>query len=150
MAKRCLLFMAVILVMFFSAFSVYAQTDNETPKEAEVIKYLRQGLVVFLCFHDAKDPNLDKIKADVRDVANNFIGAVEAVYVSGDDKKEDKLRGKFKIQPNETVVFIILPNGRAVAKLAGSDITKTNLMRTLVSSCGGGGCGSGCGSGCGK
>ena len=75
----------------------------------------------------------------------NFKGAVGAVYVGGDDKKEDSLRGKFKTQPSETALFIIQPSGRAVAKLAGSDITKTNLMKAVVSSFGGGGCGSGCG-----
>jgi len=145
MTKRYLLSMVVILFTLFFALTVAAQPDTQTPKEAEVIKYLRQGLVVFLCFHNAKEPNLDKIKADIRDVAYNFIGAVESVYVSSDDKKEDKLRDKFKIQPNETAVFIVVPPGRGVAKLMGADITKANLMRTLVSSCGGGGCGSGCG-----
>lgn len=145
MIKKCLLSMAIILFTLFPVFTTGAQTDTETPKEAEVVKYLRKGLVVFLCFHNSAELNLDKIKVDIRDVANNFIGSVESVYVSGDDKKEDNLRNKFKIQPNETAVFIILPSGKAVAKLTGSDITKTNLMKTLVSSCGGGGCGSGCG-----
>lgn len=145
MTKRCLLSMAVILFTLFSAFVAVAQTDLETPKEKEVIKYLKQRLVVFLCFHDAKASNLDKIKSDIRDVANNFIGSVESVYVSGDDKKEDAFRNKFKMLPNETAVFIVTPQGRAVAKLIGADITKANLMKTLVSSCGGGGCGSGCG-----
>ena len=145
MLKRCLLSVTVILFMFFSAYAAEAQTDAGTPKESEVIGYLRKGMVVFLCFHDAKEPNLDKIKADIREVAYNFIGTVETVYVSGDDKKEDRLREKFKVLSNETVVFIIVPPGRAVAKLAGADITKANLMRTLISSCGSGGCGSGCG-----
>ena len=103
------------------------------------------AIPLILCFHDAKAPNLDKIKSDITDVAINFKGAVAAVYVSGADKKEDSLRGKFKIQPNKTALFIIQPSGRAVAKLAGADITKTNLMKAVVSSCGGGGCGSGCG-----
>ena len=136
---------AVILCMLFPVFTAGAQIDTETPKETEVIGYLRKGMVVFLCFHDAKEPNLDKIKADIREVAYNFIGTVETVYVSGDDKKEDTLRGKFKMLANETAVFIVVPPGRGVAKLTGADITKTNLMKTLVSSCGGGGCGSGCG-----
>lgn len=145
MTKRRLLPMAVILFTLFSAFTAGAQTDTEAPKESEVIFNLRLGLVVFLCFHDAAEPNLDKIKADIESVAANFKGAVRAVYVSGDDKKEDSLREKFKVQPDETAVFIILPSGNAVAKLAGADITKTNLMRAVVSSCGGGGCGSRCG-----
>ena len=148
MTKRYLLSMAVILATLFLAFTAVAQTDTQTPKESEVTGYLKQGLVVFLCFHDAKEPNLDKIKSDVTDVVINFKGAVGAVYVSGNDKKEDSLRGKFKIQPNETALFIIQPSGRAVAKLAGSDITKTNLMKAVVSSCGGGSCSS-CGSRCG-
>ena len=145
MTKKYLLFIIVSLVVFFSAFVAVAQTDTQTPKESEVTGYLKQGLVVFLCFHDAKEPNLDKIKSDITDVVINFKGAVGTVYVSGDDKKEDSLRGKFKIQSNETTLFIIQPSGRAVAKLAGTDITKTNLMKAVVSSCGGGGCGSGCG-----
>lgn len=145
MAKKYLLSIAIILVSLFSAFTAGAQTDTQTPKELEVAWHLRQGLVVFLCFHDSTEPNLDKIKADIGSVAANFKGAIETVYVSGDDKKEDQLREKFKILPNETAVFIITPQGKAVAKLEGADITKTNLMRTLISSCGGGGCGSGCG-----
>ena len=142
MTKRYLLSMAVILCMLFPAFTAGAEIDTETPKESEIILNLRLGLVVFLCFHSASDPNLDKIKADIGAVAANFKGQIEAVYVSGDDKKEDTLREKFKMLPNETAVFIVVPPGRGVAKLAGADITKTNLMRTLVSSCGGGGCGS--------
>ena len=65
--------------------------------------------------------------------------------MSGNDKKEDSLRGKFKVQPNETAVFVIMPSGNTVAKLAGADITKANLMKPLVSSCGSSG-GSCCGS----
>jgi len=145
MAKRCLLSIAVILFMLFAVFTVEAQTDTQTPKESEVTFNLRLGLVVFLCFHDAAERNLDKIKADIGAVAANFKGAIEAVYVRGDDKKEDTLRAKLKIQPNETAVFIILPSGRAAAKIAGADVTKTNLMRAVVSSCSGGGCGSRCG-----
>jgi len=145
MTKRCLLSITVILFALFSGFTAGAQTDTETPKESEVIFNLQLGAVVFLCFHDAKEPNLDKIKADIGSVLANFKGSVWAVYVSGDDKKEDRLREKFKVLSNETVVFIIVPPGRAVAKLAGADITKANLMRTLISSCGSGGCGSGCG-----
>jgi len=144
MVKRCFLSIAVILFTLFSAFTAGAQTDAETPKKSEVIGYLRQGLAVFLCFYDAKEPNLDKIKSDIGEVAVNFRGAIEAVYVSGDDKKEDILREKLTVLPNETAVFIIIPSGQAVAKLARADITKANLMRALVSSCGGGGCGSGC------
>ena len=114
--------------MLFSGFTAGAQTDTETPKESEVIFNLQLGAVVFLCFHDAKEPNLDKIKADIGSVLANFKGSVWAVYVSGDDKKEDRLREKFKILPNETAVYIITPPGRPVAKLAAADITKTNLI----------------------
>ena len=145
MTKRCLLSVAVILFTLFSVVTIEAQTGTETPKESDVIFNLRIGLVVFLCFHDAAEPNLDKIKTDIGAVAANFKGAIEAVYVSGDDKKEDSLKEKFKVQPNETAVFIVVPSGRAVAKLVGADITKTNLMRALISSCGGGTCGTKCG-----
>lgn len=144
MTKRCLLSIAIILVSLFSAFATGAQTDAKTPKESEIAGYFQQGLVVFLCFHNSVEPDIDKIKADIGSVAANFKGAIETVYVSGDDKKEDKLREKFKILPNETVVFIIIPPGRTAAKLEGINITKTNLMRAVVSSCGGKSCGSSC------
>jgi hypothetical protein len=144
MTKRCLVPVVIIVFSLFSAFLAGAQRDIETPKESEVMGYLQQRLVVFLCFHDSIEPNLDKIKADIGSVATNFKGVVEAVYVSGDDKKEDNLREKFKIVSNETAVFIITPSGNAVAELKGAGITKTNLMGALVSSCGGGGCGSSC------
>ena len=148
MTKRCLLSIAIILVLLFSVFAAGAQTDTETPKESEVTGYLQQGLAVLLCFYNSAEPNLDKIKADIGSVGANFKGAIKTVYVSGDDKKEDNLRKKYKILPNETAVFIISPSGKSVVKLEGADITKTNLMKAVISSCGGGGCGSGCGSGC--
>ena len=147
MTKRCLLSMAIVMFALFSVFTAGAQTDTQTPKESEVTFNLKLGSAVFLCFHDSAEANLDKIKADIGSVAANFKGAIAAVYVSGNDKKEDSLRGKFKVLPNETAVFIIMPSGKSVAKLTGTDITKANLMKPLVSS--GGGCGSGCGSGCG-
>ena len=146
MAKRCLLSIAAILFMFFSTLVAVAQTDIQTPKESEVAKHFRQGLTVFLCFHDAKEPNLNKIKSDIAAVTVNFKGAVETVYVSGDDKKEDSLRGKYKIQPDKTAVFVVQPSGIVVTKLTGADITKTNLMKAVVSSNGGGKCGPGCSS----
>ena len=145
MTKKYLLFIIVSLVVVFSAFVAVAQTDTQTPKESEVTFNLKLGSAIFLCFHDSAEANLDKIKADIGSVAANFKGAIAAVYVSGNDKKEDSLRGKFKVQPNETVVFVIMPSGNTVAKLAGADITKANLMKPLVSSCGSGG-GSCCGS----
>jgi len=46
--------------------------------------------------------------------------------------------------PKDTAVFILLPPGTAVAKLEGDAITKANLMRSLLSACGGGSCGSSC------
>lgn len=146
MIKRWVVCISVLLVSLFFAFAAVAQTDAESPKDKEVAGYLQQGLSVFLCFYSATEPNLNRIKGEVNAVATNFKGSTEAVYVSGADKKEDALRGKFKMQPNETAVFIIQPSGNAVAKLTGADITKSNLMKALVSSCGGGECGSG---GCG-
>ena len=148
MIKRYLLSIAIILVSLFSVFALEAQTDIETPKESKVTGYLQQGLAVLLCFHNSVEPNLRKIKSDIGSVAANFKGAIEAVYVSSDDKKEDNFREKLKVLPNETAVFIISPSRSAVAKLKSTEITKTNLMRVVVSACGGGGCGSGCGSGC--
>ena len=146
MTKRYLLSIGVILVTLFTAFASVAQTDTQTPKESEVAKHLRQGLIVFLCFHDSKEPNLNKIKSDIAAVTANFKGTVDAVYVSGGDKKEDSLREKYKVQPSEAAVFVVKPSGNTVTKLSGADITKTNLMKTVISSCGGGKCGPGCSS----
>ena len=142
--KKLLLVVSIISFSFFFLSVAIAETDTKTPKESEIIGYLQQGLVVFLCFHDPAEPNLDKIKADIESVAANFKGAVKGVYVSGDDKKETKLRGNFKMTPKDTAVFILLPPGTAVAKLEGDAITKANLMRSLLSACGGGSCGSSC------
>ena len=147
MTKKYVSFIIVSLVVVFSAFVAVAQTDTQTPKESEVTFNLKLGSAVFLCFHDSTEANLDKIKADIGSVAANFKGAIAAVYVSGNDKKEDSLRGKFKVQPNETAVFVIMPSGKSVAKLTGADITKANLMKPLVSTSSSGGCG--CGSRCG-
>ena len=65
------------------------------------------------------------------------------VYVSGDDKKEDSLRKKLNVFPNETAVFFIIPSGQIVAKLEGADIKKENLMKALLAPREGGCCSSG-------
>lgn len=142
--KKMFLVLFTILFSFFFLSAVVAETDLKTPKEAEIIGYLQQGLAVFLCFHSPLEPNMDKIKAEIESVAANFKGAIEDVYVSGDDKKEDKLREKFDVSPKDTVVFIIVPPGIARARLEGTDITKANLMRALFAACGGRTCGSSC------
>ena len=111
-------------------------------KEAEIIKNLQEGCVVFLCLHKDAEPDSAAIKTNLESVADNFRGTVSVVYASSDDKKEEKLREKFKMGSEaKTTVFIIVPPGRAVAKLEGADITKANLMRALLASCGSGGCG---------
>ena len=66
------------------------------------------------------------------------------IYANIDDKKEEKLMEKFKMSSGKTTVFIVVPPGRAAAKLEGADITKANLMRTLMASCGSGCKPSGC------
>lgn len=134
----------IVLFGFLSLSTLIAQTETETPKESEVIQNLNKGCVVFLCFYSEKDPNIFSIKSNINSVADNFKGAVNPVYVSGDDKAEGSLRGKFEILPEETAVFVVMPKGNAVAKIEGTNITKENLMRALSAACGGGGCGSGC------
>ena len=143
MSKRYLLFATVILFTLFSAFDAGAQTTSETPKEKEVFGNLQLGSAVFLCFHDAKEPNLAKIKGEIGAVVANFKGTTGVVYVSGDDKKEDILRGKLNMFPNETAVFFVIPSGQVVAKLEGAGITKKNLMEALLAPRNGGCCSSG-------
>lgn len=109
-------------------------------KESEVIKNLQDGRVVFLCFHDKNDSDYIKVQNEIESVASNFKGTVNAVYVSSD---EEDLRKKVNLTSDLTTVLIIVPPGRAVGQLEGSNITKANLMRVFLSSCG-----SGCGSGC--
>lgn len=109
-------------------------------KEAEVIKNLQEGRAVFLCFYDKKNSDFIKIQNEIESVTSNFKGTVNAIYVNGG---EEDLRKKVALTSDITTVLIILPPGRAVAQLEGSNITKANLMRALLSSCG-----SGCGSGC--
>ncbi|MBU2527936.1 hypothetical protein KKF70_00915 [bacterium] len=110
-------------------------------KEAELIKNLQDGCVVFLCFHGNKEPDFTAIKTDLKSVADNFKGTVNVVYANSDDKNEEKLRENFKMSSeSETTVFIVIPPGRTAAKLEGDEINKANLMRTLLSSCGSGGC----------
>lgn len=134
----------IVLFTFFSLPILMAQDEIETPKETEVLDNLAQRRVVFLCFYNETDPSLLSARAEINSVVSNFRGSVTSVYVSGSDKAEDKLRAKFDTLPEQTAVFIVVPPGRAVAKMEGKDITKQNLMQALYSSCGGGGCGSGC------
>jgi hypothetical protein len=108
-------------------------------KESEIIKNLQDGRVVFLCFHDKSSDHL-KVQNEIEAVAVNFKGTVNAVYVNSG---EENLRKKVNLKSDSTAVLIIAPPGRVVAQIEGSNITKANLMRTLLSSCG-----SGCGSGC--
>jgi len=146
MIKKWFLLGAVILGISFSAFISGAQTSGETPKGSKVLLDLQLGQAVFLCFHSATEPELDRIKGEIGAVVANFKSTVDAVYVAGNDKKEDSFRAKFEVSADETAVFVIAPSGQATAKLKGVEVTKANLMRALSSSSGG--CGSGCGSGC--
>ena len=109
-------------------------------KEAEVIKNLQDGKAVFLCFHDKNNSDYIKVQNEIESVAANFKGMVNAIYVSSG---EENLRKKVALTSDITTVLIIVPPGQAVAQLEGSNITKANLMRAFLSSCG-----SGCGSGC--
>ena len=113
-------------------------------KEAEALKILQEGRAVFLCFQKETSLNIDTIKADLNAVADNFKGSVSVLYVDNDDREAKDLINKMQLKSATPTVFILIPPGRAAAKLAGSDITKENLMRAFVSSCGGGSCGSGC------
>lgn len=143
--KKCFLMSLIFLFSFSSQPILMARDETETPKETEVLDNLAQRRVVFLCFYNESDTSLLSVRAEINSVVSNFKGAVTSVYVSGSDKAEDKLRAKFDTLPEQTAVFIVVPPGRAVAKIEGKDITRQNLMRALYSSCGGGGCGSGCG-----
>lgn len=132
MTKRCLLSAIIILFALFFIFEAGAQTTSETPKEKEIVGNCQLGATVFLCFHDPKEPKLDKIKSEIGAVAANFKGVTEAVYVSGDDKKEDSLRETLNVLPGETAVFLVIPSGQVIARLKGADITKENLMKALL------------------
>lgn len=142
--KKCVLIVFVILYSFCVSFTAWAETDIKTPKESEIIKNLQKKCVVFLCFYKPSVLNFDAIKANLQSIADNFKGSVDVIYVSGDDKKEDKLREKFMITSEMTVAFIVVPPGIARARIEGTDITKANLMRALFAACGGGTCGSSC------
>lgn len=141
---KCSVIGLIFLFSFSSLPILMAQDEAETPKESELLDNLAQRCVVFLCFYNETDPSILAVKSEINSVVSNFRGNITSLYVSGSDKAEDKLRAKFDTLPEQTAVFIVVPPGRAVAKMEGKDITKQNLMRALYSSCGGGGCGSGC------
>ena len=114
-------------------------------KETEIVKNVQEGRVVFLCFHKDVELNIDAIKSDINAVADNFKGAVNVIYANSAGKEDKNLTDKMQVSSAHPTVFIIAPPGRAVAKLEGLDITKEKLMKALVTTCGGGGCGpSGC------
>jgi len=140
------------LVIIVSVFCFLSVTGGEaiektrpTPKESEVTGYTQQGLTVFLFVYDAAASSIYKIKDDIGAMVMNFHGAAAAVYVSGDDKKEDALRERLNISPSETALFIVR-SGQALTKLVGTGISKANMMKALYGGCGsgGGGCASGC------
>ncbi|MBF0494359.1 MAG: hypothetical protein HQL28_04430 [Candidatus Omnitrophica bacterium] len=144
MAKRSFFFVVVVLSAVIFSSVAGAENASLTPKEKEVSGYLGAGSVVFLCFYKPADPALGGIKSTIAQVAANFKGTVGTVSVSSEDKQENILREKYKIRPDETAVLVVSPSGKAPAKLSGMNITKTNLMKTIVSPCGGGTCCSGC------
>ncbi len=113
-------------------------------KEAEALKILQEGRVVFLCFQKDTSLNSDQIRADLSAVADNFKGAVSVLYAGHDDKDALGLADKMQVRSATPTVFILTPPGRVRARLAGSEITKESLLRAFVATCGGGGCGSGC------
>jgi len=127
---------------YSKAASIEALRDSLIPsKEAEIVKNVQEGRVVFLLFHKDVELNVDAIKTDITAVADNFKGAVNVIYANSEGKEDKSLTNKFQVSSAQPTVFIIAPPGRAVAKLEGLDITKEKLMKALVATCGGGGCG---------
>ena len=109
-------------------------------KEIELLKGLQEGRAAFVCFQKDKDPDSGAIKTNLEAVGSNFKGAVNIIYASSDDKKEDKLREAFSALLGETAVYVLLPPGAIVAKLKGQDATKENLMKALLAPRKGGCC----------
>jgi len=134
----------VVLFVFAFVFAAVAEAGSianqskNTPKEERVRKSLDAGKVVLVAFMDILDPDIVSTKAEINAAANSFSGVVEVVYINSDEKIEDQFREKVKVPTDNTVVFIVVFPGRAVAKLEGKDITRQNLMKSLHSSCGGG------------
>lgn len=101
-------------------------------KETRLVKNLQEGRAVFLCFYSHTETNLEKIKSNIEAVTTNFKGRGEAIFVSGDEKIEEKLRENLNVSSNETAVFVLHPPKVVVTKLSGENITKENLIKALL------------------
>jgi hypothetical protein len=109
-------------------------------KELEIIKGLQEGQATFVCFYKENDSALAAIKTNLEAIGSNFKGAVNIIYASSEDKKEEKLRESFNALSNETAVFVLVPPGVIAAKLKVADVTKENLMKALLAPKKGGCC----------
>ena len=114
--------------------------SQNTAKEAEVMKSVDEGKTAFVCFYKENAEGLAAIKANLNAMASNFKRTASIIYVSNDDKKEERLRANFGALSGETAVFALLPSGAIAAKLKGADITKDNLLKVLLAPKQGGCC----------
>lgn len=113
-------------------------------QEADLILSLQKGQVVFLCLFDNDTSELDGVRSELSAIETYFKGMATVMYVDIGTSEEASLIEKLP-DFNPITVLTLVPPGQIVSKLEGAQITRQNMLQTLLSACGAGGCGpSGC------
>jgi len=111
--------------------------------EADLIRSVQKGNVVFLCLHNGKSSNLEKVKAELGAIETLFKGAGVALYLNTKDTSVSPFIKKLpSFATDSTTVFTVVPPGRIISRFEGQQVTRANLLAAFQSACG-----SGCGPG---
>ena len=117
-----------------SAYSVQAPSQ-----ETGITDAFKKGQTVFLCFSsNDSDPALAKVKSELNGVDTYYKGAVAIFYIKNSDAQGKPLFANLKLSDQNVVVYTLTSPDKVISRLEGKEITKTNLLRQLMTSCGSG------------
>ena len=117
--------------------SVYsAQAPSQ---ETGITDAFKKGQTVFLCFSpNDSDLALAQAKSELSDVATYYKGTVAIFYIKNSDAQGQPLFANLKLSDQNVVVYTLTSPDKVISRLEGKEITKTNLLRPLMTSCGAG------------
>jgi hypothetical protein len=115
-------------------------------QESAVILNLQEGRLALLCYYKAGDSYLETARSEIKAIETYFKGMASTFYINRNDIKGKPLFNNMveKLGVSDKITVLTLaPPGRVMNKLEGEQITRNNLLQSILASCG-----SGCGSGC--
>lgn len=114
-------------------------------KECDVRLTLQKSRVAVICIYNGQPADLERVKKELKTIETNFNGVVVTHYLNKAEQADTAFIEKLPETKADITVYITVPPGSINAMLEGDQITTTNLLQAIQTSCSSGSCGpSGC------